>query len=269
MKHFTLALVAVAAFCSQAFAQNRVKNLYTSGTTLNVSLLSNEDQPVQINRTLFAGYNSICLPMSLSAEQLQAAAKGVQVERLISIGQEGSTLNLYFMDCTNEGIEAGVPYLIYSPTLQTMRANSTDAESISTNLKCITKTDAEGNQITFGSSWESLQVEGRYGIPAMQETDELQSILICTSGDKTFLPTRCGFTWDAKSITAQALEIKHITDVAGQETCINELQSQDAVVDIYNAQGAMVKANININKAMKTLPKGVYVIKGLKVAINN
>ena len=73
MKHFTLALVAVAAFCSQAFAQNRVKNLYTSGTTLNVSLLSNEDQPVQINRTLFAGYNSICLPMSLSAEQLQAA----------------------------------------------------------------------------------------------------------------------------------------------------------------------------------------------------
>ena len=101
MKHFTLALVAVAAFCSQAFAQNRVKNLYTSGTTLNVSLLSNDEQPVQINRTLFAGYNSICLPMSLSAEQLQAAAKGVQIERLISIGQEGSTLNLYFMDCTN------------------------------------------------------------------------------------------------------------------------------------------------------------------------
>ena len=268
MKHFTLALVAIAAFCSQSFAQNKVKNLYTSGTTLNVSLLNNDEQPVQINRTLFAGYNSICLPMSLSAEQLQAAAKGVQVERLISIGQEGSTLNLYFLDCTNEGIEAGVPYLIYSPTLQTLRANSTDAEAVSTALKCVTKTDAEGNQITFGSSWESLQVVGRYGIPAMQETDELQSILICTDGDKTFLPTRCGFTWDAKSTTAQALEIKHITDVAGEETCINELKAQDAVVDIYNAQGAMVKANANINKAMQTLPKGIYVIKGLKVAVN-
>jgi hypothetical protein len=269
MKHFTLALVAAAAFCSQAFAQNRVKNLYTSGATLNVSLLNDKAQPIQINRMLFAGYNSICLPMSLSAEQLQAAAKGVQVERLISIGQEGSTLNLYFMDCTNEGIEAGVPYLIYSPTLQTLRANSTEAEAVNTSLQCITKTDAEGNQITFGSSWESVQVEGRYGIPAMQETDELQSILICTSGDKTFLPTRCGFTWDAKSVTAQALEIKHITDLAGEETCIKELQSQDAVVDIYNAQGAMVQSNANINKAMQTLPKGIYVIKGLKVAINN
>ena len=268
MKHFTLALVVATAFCSQAFAQNRVKNLYTSGTTLNVSILNNTEQPVQINRTLFAGYNTICLPMSLTAAQLQAAAKEVQVERLISIGQEGSTLNLYFMDCTNEGIEAGVPYLIYSPTIQNLRINNKEASTVNTTLKSITKTDAEGNKITFGSSWESVQVAGRYGIPAIQETDELQSILICTDGDKTFLPTRCGFTWDTQNATAETLEIKHITDLAGEETCIKELQSQDAVVDIYNTQGAKVKANININKAMKTLPRGIYVIKGLKVSVN-
>lgn len=267
MKHFTLALVAAAAFCSQAFAQNKVKTLYTAGETLNVSLL-NDEQPVQINRTLFAGYNTICLPMSLTAAQLQAAAKDVQVERLISISQEGSALNLYFLDCTNEGIEAGTPYLIYSPTLQTLRVKSTESADVNTALKCITKTDAQGNQISFGSSWESVQVPGRYGIPAMQESDELQSILICTSGDKTFLPTRCGFTWDSQSPTAQTLEIKHITDAAGQETCIRDLKTQNAVVDIYNAQGAQVKANTNINKALQTLPRGIYVINGLKVAVN-
>lgn len=267
MKHFTLALVAAAAFCSQAFAQNRVKTLYTAGETLNVNLL-NDEQPVQINRTLFAGYNTICLPMSLTAAQLQAAAKAVQVERFISIGQEGSTLNLYFLDCTNEGIEAGVPYLIYSPTLQTLRVKSTDAAAVNTGLKCITKTDAQGNQISFGSSWESVQLAGRYGIPAMQDADELQSILICTNGDKTFLPTRCGFTWDSQSTTAQTLEIKHITDLTGEETCIKELEAKNAVVDIYNTQGAKVKANTNISKALQTLPRGIYVINGLKVAVN-
>lgn len=267
MKHFTLALVAAATFCSQAFAQNRVKNLYTAGETLNVSMLNNE-QPVQINRTLFAGYNTICLPMSLTAAQLQAAAKDVQVERLISIGQEGSTLNLYFLDCTSEGIEAGVPYLIYSPTVQTLRAKSAEASNVNTDLKCITKTDAEGNQITFGSSWESVQVAGRYGIPAMQENDELQSILICTTGDKTFLPTRCGFTWDRQNASAQTLEIKHITDLAGEETCIKDLKAKNAEVDIYNTQGAVVMSKTNINKAMKTLPRGVYVINGLKVGVN-
>lgn len=269
MRHFTLALLATTAFCSLTFAQTRVKNLYTSSATLNVSLLNDETQPVRINRTLFAGYNSICLPMSLSAEQLQAAANGVQVERLISIGQEGNTLNLYFMDCTNEGIEAGVPYLIYSPKLQTLRAVTTDATSVNLNLQHVTKSDAEGNQVTFGSSWESVQVEGRYGIPAMQETDELQSILISTTADKTFLPTRCGFTWNTKSATAQNLEIKHIMELAGEETRINELQAQNAVVDIYDAKGSMVQSKANINTAMKSLPRGIYVIKGMKVAINN
>ena len=71
MKHFTLALLAAAAFCSQAFAQNRVKTLYAVGETLNVSLLNDEDQPIQINRTLFAGYNSICLPCRLCAPRAQ------------------------------------------------------------------------------------------------------------------------------------------------------------------------------------------------------
>ena len=102
----------------------------------------------------------------------------------------------------------------------------------------------------------------------MQDADELQSILICTTGDKTFLPTRCGFTWDSQSATAQAIEIKHITDLAGEETCIKELQTKDAIVDIYNTQGAMVQSKANINKAMKTLPRGIYVINGLKVAVN-
>ena len=88
MKHITLLLMAAATICTNAFAQNRAKNIYTSTTTLNLEVLQNQAQPVVLNRTLFAGYNTICLPMSLSAEQLQAAAKDVQVERLEAIRQE-------------------------------------------------------------------------------------------------------------------------------------------------------------------------------------
>ena len=120
MKHITLLLLAAASICTSAFAQPRPKNVYTSSTTLNVEQFQNQAQPVVLNRTLYAGYNTICLPMSLSAEQLKAAAKDVQIERLEMVRQEGSTLNMYFLDCTNEGIEAGVPYLIFSPTFQTL-----------------------------------------------------------------------------------------------------------------------------------------------------
>ena len=143
MKHFTLLLMAAATICTSAFAQPRPKYVYTSTTTLNLEQLQNQAQPVVLNRTLFAGYNTICLPMSLSAEQLQAAAKDVQIERLEAIRQEGSTLNMYFLDCTSEGIEAGVPYLIFSPTFQTLRANTMESQGINTELKSVSKTDGK------------------------------------------------------------------------------------------------------------------------------
>ncbi|MBR5052705.1 MAG: T9SS type A sorting domain-containing protein [Bacteroidaceae bacterium] len=267
MKHFTLLLMAAATICTSAFAQPRPKYVYTSTATLNVEQLQNQQAPVILNRTLYAGYNTICLPMSLSAEQLQAAAKDVQVERLEMVRQEGSTLNMYFLDCTNEGIEAGVPYLIFSPTFQTLRANTTQASGISTELKSVSKSDGAGNTVTFGSSWETIQTEGRYGIPAQQETYILESVLIRTEGDKAFLPTRCGFTWDQQTSDATELEIKHVTSLEDIETSIEKLQATNATVDVYNAQGTLVLSQTNINAAKKSLPQGIYVVKGQKFAV--
>lgn len=267
MKHITLFLMAVATVCTSAFAQPRPKNVYTSSTTLNVEQLQNQAQPVVLNRTLYAGYNTICLPMSLSAEQLQAAAKDVQVERLEMVRQEGSTLCMYFLDCTNEGIEAGVPYLIFSPTFQTLRANTTDILGFNPELKSVSKSDGEGNEVTFGSSWETIQMAGRYGIPAQQDTYILESVLIRTEGDKAFLPTRCGFTWDQQTSTANALEIKHVTSLEDISTSIEKLQQTGETVDVYNAQGTLVLSQTNINAAKQSLPQGIYVVKGHKFAI--
>lgn len=266
MKHFTLTLMAFAAMCTQSFAQS-TKHLYTSSSKLNIEALETTTQPVQINRTLFAGYNTICLPMSLSADQLQTAAPDVQVERLAAIRQEGSTLNLYFLDCTKEGIQAGQPYLIFSPKVQTLKALSTNAKAISTDLLSVSKSDENGNRVTFGSSWESLQVEGRYGIPAQQYAYVLESILIRTDADKTFLPTRCGFTWDTQAASASSLVIKHVTSLQGIETSIEKLQAADASVDVYSTQGKLLKKQVSVNQALQSLPRGIYVIGGEKVAV--
>jgi hypothetical protein len=267
MKKTTLLLLAAAAMCTQVFAQTKVRNLYTSTEKLNLAVLEQENTAVQLNRTLLAGYNTICLPVSLNAAQLQAAAKDVQVERLATIRQEGSTLNMYFLDCTSEGIEAGVPYLIFSPTVQTLRANTSNASGFSTEIKSVSKSDGQGNTVTFSSSWETLKVEGRYGIPAQQDTYILESVLIRTEGDKAFLPTRCGFTWNEQTNDAEALEIKHVTSLEDIETSIEKLQATGATVDVYNAQGTLVLSQTNINAAKKNLPQGIYVVKGQKFAV--
>ena len=68
MKKITLILMAAAMMCGSAMAQNRVKNVYTFSSRLNLSELSVPQQTVQLHRTLLAGYNTLCLPMSLDAE---------------------------------------------------------------------------------------------------------------------------------------------------------------------------------------------------------
>ena len=259
MKKITLALMTAVALCVPALAQQKAKNIYTSSNVLNLETLETPGQATTLHRTLLAGYNSICLPMTLSAEQLQQAAPGVQLERLAKIQQNGNTLT--------EGLQAGTPYLIFSPKLQTLRATSTNAKAVSTQLLSVTKTDAADNQVTFGSSWESLRVEGRYGIPAQQEAYPLQSILVRTDADKIFLPTRCGFTWDKQAVNATDIEIKHVTKLDGTETSIEKLQAENAIEDVYDTQGNLVMKQTNINTALQSLPLGIYVVRGQKVAV--
>ena len=251
MRNTFIALVA-SALCLTASAQ--VKYVSTNTQRLNVEQIQDQAQPVQVSRYFFAGYNTLCLPMSMTAAQLAEAAPGVTVERLMAIRQEGNVLNLYFADCTDSGIEAGVPYLVYSPKEQSLRFRNTDAMTVDTNLKAVRMIDGQGNQVTFSSSWEAMTKEGRYGIPAQQNVYPLESVLVRTEGDKTFLPTRCGFSWDEQAASATELQIKHVamseaTAIAGVET--EKVNNGDA----YDLNGR------KMNGQMK---KGIYVIGGEK-----
>lgn len=255
MKKFVLAMTAAALMCSASVsAQNRVKNVYTESQTLKVEQLANTSQTVQVNRYLFAGYNTLCLPMTMDATQL--ASFQVKVERLAAIGQEGNTLCLYFVDCSNEGIEAGVPYLIYSPVKQYLRLKNTDATAFSADVQTIRLTDEKGNQVSFTSSWDKRQKDGCYGIPAKQDVEILESVLVRTTADLAFLPTRCGFNWEQQAEGADNLEIRHIS--AAEVTSLREMRNDKFGTDngeAYNLAGQRVG-----NAA-----KGITIVNGKKV----
>lgn len=258
MKKLTLTLLAALMICGSASAQLKVKNLSTYTTKLQVEQLEVANQTTQITRTLYAGYNSICLPLGLTAEQLQGAARDVRIERLADMQQEGSTLYLYFVDCTSDGIEAGMPYLIFSPTTQVLRARSNDAKNIGTELHNVCIADNQGNRITFASSWESVQGgNDRYGIPAKQDKEILESVLIRTDAEKTFLPTRCGFIWNEQAPTATAIEIRHIASLRELPTGISAVSGEQGGKAVYDLSG----------RRATTAKKGIYVIDGKKTAV--
>lgn len=258
--------MAAATLSTQAVAQNRVKNVYASSAKLNVEMLQQAKEAVQLNRYLFAGYNTICLPLSVSAEQLQA--QGVTIERMVAVRQEGKVLNLYFVDCTSEGLQAGQPYLINSQKSQYLRVKNTDAMTVGASPEAVVMSDNQGNVVTFGSSWESMQQNGRYGIPAKQDVMPLQSILVRTDADKTFLPTRCGFNWDMQSGTAETLEIKHLSSMSELETAgINVAQKIAGTVDVYDLKGNMIRKQVSGADALQSLPRGIYIVNGEKITV--
>lgn len=268
MKHFVLILAAMAVMGSQsATAQNRVKNLTAETVKLDAAQVENTDQTVRLSRYLFAGYNTLCLPMSLSADQLEQAVPGAKVERLAAIGQEGNTLNLYFIDCTAEGVEAGMPYLIFSPKAKYMTVTNTDAVSFSTEANVVRMSDAKGNQVTFSSSWETREREGLYGIPAKQNVEVLESVLMRTTVEQAFRPTRCGFDWEHQSATATNLEIKHINSLSEVTGLKTATAASKGLVNVYDLKGHLLRKQVDAKKAKTSLPTGVYIIGGEKVTV--
>ena len=238
----------VTAMSTSAFAQGQVKNVYASTQKLNVEQLQNTEKATQLNRYLFAGYNTLCVPMSLTAEQLG----DVKVERFAGIRQEGNVLNLYFVECTSEGIQAGVPYLVYSPKAQYLRMKNSEALRVNSELKAVRMNDGKGNTVTFSSNWETVKKDGLYGIPAQQNVTPLESVLIRTQADKAFLPTRCGFSWDEQASSASELCIVHATQA--ELTAIKNVSVQSTSGNAYDLSGRKV-----------TTAKGLRIQDGKKV----
>lgn len=259
-------MLALGAMTVSAFAQS-TKYVFTSGLQMNTSVFTQQEQPFQLTRTLMAGYNTLCLPVNLTAEQLQAAAPDVRIEEFTAVRQEGDALNLYFTDCTDKGLQAGKPYLIFSPTQQAMRVKSANVSGTGIDLSSIRLSDGKGNEVTFSSSWNAITEKGRYGIPAQQDTYVLESVLVRTDGDKVFLPTRCGFTWDKQTNTATTLNIRHITGADGMQTSIQKLAAEGTPVDVYDTAGNLLLRSVTLDKARQQLPKGIYVAGGEKFAV--
>lgn len=266
MKHFLLSLVALTVMGSQcAVGQNQVKRLSAETVKLDVSKMTDAGQTVRLSRYLFAGYNTLCLPMSVSAEQLTQAVPGIKVEKLAGIGQEGSKLCLYFTECTSEGIEAGMPYLVFSPTAKHLNVTNDGATRICADATIVRMSDAMGNQLTFSSSWEARSLDGFYGIPAQQNVEVLESVLIRTTANQRFLPTRCGFNWETRSATATTLEIRHIRNKS-EVTGLQSLTADKAdIVDVYDLNGIALLKQVKLAEAKTLLPAGIYIIGGEKV----
>lgn len=54
---------------------------------------------------------------------------------------------------------------------------------------------------------------------------------------------------------------------SGLETGINGIVAEDALVNVYDLNGILVRENVKLGQALEGLSKGIYIVNGTKKAV--
>lgn len=264
MKNIISRICLAAAFIASGntLVNAQTKTLYLStynGTSLTA--YDGQIRNVNVSRYLFNGWNTICLPFSMTTEQVNAAfGDACRLETLIGVENNGNELMLNFGDCKSKGIEANKPYILYY-TGETgfVKFLANEAEIVATPSK-LSFTDTKGVTVTFEGAMMKTPGKGLYGIPA--KSNEESVFVNVDNFESGFHATRCFITLSTGNSTR--LSSNHVGD--GEAMSIASVVKEGETIDIYNLSGQIVAKKISSDR-ISELPKGVYVVKGKKILI--
>lgn len=251
-------------FKNTSGAQARVKTITVyvslpSGITLDENSESNTIEAkngvnVTLKRTMVANeWNTICLPFDVTAEQATVAfGEGVKIAQLDDTST-GNILN--FVDMSNSGMEAAVPYLIKPTVAATTEEYSFKGVEIKEAAVTPTKVKTNGN-LYFNGIYNKMDVT----------TDASSGYYAAFLGaNNTIFKAKAGGTMKGfrayfaipKDAAASALRVV----IDGTATSIKNIDSEvvESNAPVYNLQGQRVDSN--------NLTPGIYVKAGKKFVV--
>ena len=209
---------------------------------------SDEYGSVTLNRSLKSSWNTLCLPFSLTSEQVTAMfGEGAMVAQF-DYSEEGV---LYFVT-EEQVIRANEPCLIKVATA----GNRYTCNDVVTTVAC------EGAPVTAPNG-DISKIVGNYASDVVPAGCYFVSnnLFYLSSGSTTMKGFRA-YVEQTKSSSAKALSVS----VNGTTTSIDDLETvlDEAPANIYNLNGQLVRA-----KATSTdgLPQGIYIFRGKKIAV--
>lgn len=196
---------------------------------------------VKVTRTFKEGWNTWCMPVSISLPDLGSEVKAQQFA-----SADDSGLNFEKVSGT---LAAGTPYLVWFPAQTT--ANAAGGYVTTYNL---TLTEVTDNGFTFQGNYVSgLSMSGKYGVA---DIDGVQKIML--GGASSTLPATCAY-FNTTNANAEGMQL----NLEGEATGINALTLTPASEGaVFNLQGVKVS-----NGSTQGLPAGIYVKAGKKIII--
>ena len=241
-----------------------VKNVAESGETTAITLNENSESntleaktgvDVTLKRTMVKGeWNTICLPFEVSEKQAKDAfGEGVKIAQLDDTNSTGTTLK--FVDMTDYGMEATVPYLIKPSIASPADGYKFVGVEIKEAAVIPTKVETAGK----------LYFNGVYNM--VDATTEVTSGYNAAflGANNTIFKAKAGGTMKGfrayfaipKSASASALRVV----IDGTATSIKNIDSEvvESNAPVYNLQGQRVDGN--------NLTPGIYVKAGKKFVV--
>lgn len=201
-------------------------------------------EEIILDRTLAAGWNTICLPFDCHVSEL---GEGVLAQQFAAYDPEiGLSFSLV------EQMSANVPYMIYCP-------KEIPAQTIVFSGREIYGAAPQSvsyNGMTFIGNYEpGFSMYGKYGVA--------QNKLLKGGPNAILNGTRAYFEY-AEPAAGAMLRINYQPANNNGTTGIETVWSEKTVVPgVYNLQGARVRTENNV----EGLPAGVYIVNGRKVVV--
>lgn len=209
------------------------------------------DAKVAIKRTLSSDYwNTLCLPFSLSAEQITATFGGGTITKFSNVNENAEGTVMTFVEDTS--IEASKPYL-FKPA-KTVENPVFEGVTITSNPADIVTAPTNGNYAFVGT----------YSKKDMA-TDQSE-VFITTSGKLSYPAANANtikgmraFIQLPKTVNAKAFNL----NIGGEATSIDTIDGGlfNGNATIYNLNGQKMSSDIN------GLAKGLYIVNGKKMIV--
>ena len=186
------------------------------------------------------------------------------VEKLVSVGPEiPEGFEVY--SCTGtevpvgtstalvlekaESIEAHTPYIVKGKDGDTY-----DFSDYGTALQ-----DQYAAELMTGTFTEQKAVANTYVL--QNQEGKVGFYKVAAGSEPTIKPYRAYINADVAEANIVALLLP------GIETGINGIVAEDALVNVYDLNGILVRENVKLGQALEGLSKGIYIVNGTKKAV--
>lgn len=227
--------------CGHNIGSTNDDGFYTTNNLSDLSLVKAEKANVPLSITA-AGWCTLILPFDAEIPQ------GFEVYSCTGTEVPVGTSTALVLEKA-ESIEAHTPYIV----------KGKDGDTYNFSDYGTALQDQYAAELMTGTFTQQKAVANTYVL--QNQEGKVGFYKVAAGSEPTIKPYRAYINADVAEANIVALLLP------GIETGINGIVAEDALVNVYDLNGILVRENVKLGQALEGLSKGIYIVNGTKKAV--